>query len=94
MGSKHWVLGGDFNNITSLEEKKGGWCRLEEACDTFRNTIEELILVYVTLGEGWFTWKNKRTRDIHIASRLDRFLVYKSILDIGSELHSATLLGA
>ena len=87
MGSKHWVLGGDFNLITSLEEKKGGQCRLEEEGETFRDTIEELRLVYITLGDGCFTWKNKRTRDIHIDSRLDSFLVSKSILDLGSELH-------
>ena len=41
LGSKHWVLGGEFNLITSLEEKKGGRCRLEEECETFRDTIEE-----------------------------------------------------
>ena len=67
---------------------------MEEECETFRDTIEELRLVYITLGEGWFTWKNKRARDIHIASLLDSFLVSKSILDLGSELHSATLPGA
>ena len=37
---KHLVLVGDFNLITSLEEKKGGWCRMEEECETFRDTIE------------------------------------------------------
>ena len=87
MDSKHWVLGGDLNLITSLEEKKGGQCRLEEECETFRDTIEELRLAYITLGEGWFTWKNNRMRDIHISSFLDNFLVSKSILELGSELH-------
>ena len=64
---------------------------MEEESETFRDTIEELRLVYITLGDGCFTWKNKRTRDIHIASLLERFLVPKYILDLRSELHSSTL---
>ena len=48
---------------------------MEEECDIFRETIEELGLVDITLGKGWFTWNNKRSQDRHIASRLDRFLV-------------------
>ena len=92
MGSKHWILGGDFNLITSLEENKGRRCKLEEESETLKDTIEELRLVYITMGDIWFTLKNKRTRDIHIASHLDRFLVSKSILDLVSELHSVTLI--
>ena len=47
----------------------------------------------ITTGVGWFTWNNKRTGDCHIASRLDRFLVSKSIINLGSEIHSSTLFG-
>ena len=72
---EHWVVGGDFNLITSLEEKKGGRPCLEEECDIFRETIEDLGLVDITPGEGWFTWNKKRLGDCHIASRLNRFLV-------------------
>ena len=32
----HWGVGGDFNLINSLEEKKGGRHCLEEECDLFR----------------------------------------------------------
>ena len=48
----HWVVGGDFNLITSLEEKKCGRRCLEEECDIFRETIEDLGLVNITAGEG------------------------------------------
>ena len=41
----HWAVGGDFNLITSLEEKKGGRRYLEEECDRIRETIEDLDLV-------------------------------------------------
>ena len=89
----HWVVGGYFNLITSLEEKKGGRNFLEEECDLFRETIKDLVLVDITHGEVLFTWNNKRSGDFHIASRLDWFLVFESIIDLGSEIHSATLSG-
>ena len=44
------MVGGDFNLITSLEEKKGGRRCLEEECDRFRETIEDLDLVEITSG--------------------------------------------
>ena len=72
---RQWVLGGDFNLITSLEEKKGGRRQLEEECEIFIDTIEELILVDITPGKGRFTWKNKRKGYKHINSLLDRLLV-------------------
>ena len=80
--------------ITSLEENKGRRHRLEEDCESFRDTINELILVDITLGEGWFTWNNKRIGDRHIDSHLVRFFVSESIMYLGSELHSTILPGA
>ena len=67
MPLEHWVVGGDFNLITSLEEKKGGWHCLEEECNLFCETVEDLGLVDITPSVGWFTWNNKRTGDRHIA---------------------------
>ena len=90
---RHWILGGDFNLITSLDEKKGGRCWSEEECEIFRDTIEDLRLVDITPSEGRFTWNNKRKGDSHIASLQDRFLVSKSIIDLGSELQSSIILG-
>ena len=87
------MVGGDFNLITSLEEKKGGRHCLEEECNIFRDTIEDLGLVDISPGVGWYTWNNKRTGDHHIASRLDRFLVSESVINLGSEIHSLTLSG-
>ena len=45
--SSHWIVGGDFNIITSLEEKKSGRRKVEGECEKFRGTIEELALVYI-----------------------------------------------
>ena len=87
-------MGGESNIIMSLEEKKGGQRRLEEECEVFKDTIEDLVLVNIIPGEGWFTWKNKREGENHIASNIDRFLVLELVTNSGSETHSATLLGA
>ena len=65
---------------------------MEEECEIFRDTIEELSLAENTLGEGRFTWNNKRKWGKHIDSRLDRFLVSETIMDSGSEIHSMILL--
>ena len=52
MAFEHWVAGSDFNLITLLEEKKCGRRCLEEECNLFRETIEDLGLVDITLGVG------------------------------------------
>ena len=35
VSNSHWIVGGDFNLITSLEEKKCCRCRMEEECENF-----------------------------------------------------------
>ena len=64
---------------------------MEEECESFRDTINELRLVDITRGEFWFTWNNTRMGDKHIASHLDRFFVSESIMYLGSEIHSKIL---
>ena len=72
---KHWVLGGCFNLITSLDEKKGGRKHLENENIQFRDNIEELKMVDIATGSEIFTWNNKRGGDWHVASRLDHFFI-------------------
>ena len=40
---KPWILGGDFNLIKNLEEKKGGIRNLNPASDQFNELIDDLI---------------------------------------------------
>jgi exonuclease III len=40
-----WLLGGDFNIITSLSEKSGGLNRLDQDSTRFKETISDLGLV-------------------------------------------------
>lgn len=64
---------GDFNDIRSHEEKKGGRKRLESSFAGFRNFIAEIEMGDIKFkGESW-TWGNNREREGFIQERLDRF---------------------
>ena len=70
-----WVLGGDFNLIANLGEKKGGRRTLDKYQEAFNEFLAQSSLVDVETGCGWFTWNNKRGGEHLVASHLDRFLV-------------------
>jgi hypothetical protein len=40
-----WILGGDFNMICNLDEKRGGTCRLEAKSGNFQALIDKLGLI-------------------------------------------------
>eukprot|EP00253_Pinus_taeda_P013029 PITA_13029 len=76
-----WIIGGDFNLIRSLEEKKGGIRKSDSLMGRFNALIEDLRLVDIQTINGIYTWNNRRGGKNQIASRLDRFLVSESILN-------------
>eukprot|EP00253_Pinus_taeda_P024473 PITA_24473 len=85
------ILGGDFNMITTLLEKKGGLRKLNRDAEAFTNFIETVKLVDVHPKSGLFTWNNRRGGDKLIASRLDRFLISESIIMDGITAESDIL---
>jgi len=93
-GGLPWILGGDFNIIRSLEEKKGGIRRLTQVNELFHQAIEELRLVDLRTANSTFTWYNNRTGDRSIACRLDRFLVSEDIIMGGGQLSAVVLPSA
>eukprot|EP00253_Pinus_taeda_P035285 PITA_35285 len=76
-----WIIGGDFNLIRSLEEKKGGIRKMDHFMDKFNEMIEDLRLVDIQIINGICTWNNRRGGKNQIASRLDRFLVSEAIMN-------------
>jgi len=68
-------MGGDFNSILSLEEKRGGLARLGPSSELLRQNIDLLHLSDVKPLNGLFTWNNQRVGNDVISERLDRFLV-------------------
>ena len=89
-----WILGGDFNIIQSLEEKKGGLRRMTQVNELFNQTIEDLSLVDLRTANSTFTWHNNRTGDRSIACRLDRFLISEDIMMGGGQLSAVVLPSA
>ena len=50
-----WVLGGDFNLIANLGEKKGGRRTVDKFQEAFSEFLARGPLVDVETGSGWFT---------------------------------------
>jgi len=55
-----WVMGGDFNMIKSLSEKKGGTRLLTKDSLAFQTFTDNMKLVHSETHNGLFTWNNKR----------------------------------
>ena len=53
---------------------------LDKYQEDFRETLSNSTLMDLEMGDGWFTWNNRRGSDHLVASRLDRFLVAESIV--------------
>lgn len=79
-GANHWILGGDFNMITNLAEKKGGLRRLDKDAEDFSTFIAAFKLIDVPTVNGLHTWNNKQGGNRQVASRLDRCLILESII--------------
>jgi hypothetical protein len=85
------ILAGDFNIITSLVEKKGGTRRLDRDAEEFSVSIDTVEMVDIKTNNGQFTWNNKRMNQYQVATRLNRFLVSKSIIMQGITLECSIL---
>lgn len=55
-----WIIAGDFNLITSREEKKGGISREDLEMEIFKDVQTELRLVDIPTINGLFTWNYRR----------------------------------
>jgi exonuclease III len=86
-----WIVGGDFNIIRSLEEKKGGSRRLDRDSDAFNNLIDDLRLIDLEAINGTHTWTNRRTGTHQIACKLDRFLVSEPTIMDGTAMETTIL---
>lgn len=69
-----WLIIGDFNEITCVEEKEGGSCRPRQRMGNFVDTINWCRLKEVGFVGPRFTWLYQREDGIQIRERLDRAL--------------------
>jgi len=80
------IMGGDFNMIRSISEKKDGTRSLGRDSIAFQNFINNMRLVDTETSNGIFTWNNKRGGESQVASKLDRFIILEDLILIGLDL--------
>ena len=54
------IIGGDFNLITSLQDKRGGRQLLSEEDKLFKRFIDNNNLVNFNTNNGTHTWNNRK----------------------------------
>eukprot|EP00253_Pinus_taeda_P030821 PITA_30821 len=81
-----WIMGGDFNMIKSLSEKKWGTRALSKDIVAFQTFSYNMNLVDTNRNTGLFTWNNKRGGESHVASKLDRFIISEDLMLIDKEV--------
>lgn len=78
-GDDPWIIGGDFNEIVSDEEKKGGAKRNPNQMNLFRETINRCNLIDGGYNGSKFTWRRGKNKRTQICERLDKFLINNSM---------------
>eukprot|EP00253_Pinus_taeda_P032924 PITA_32924 len=86
-----WILGGDFNMIKSLSEKKVGTKVLSKDYLKFQTFTDIMKLVDIVTSNGIFTWNNKRGGESQVASKLDRFMISKDLMLNNKEISARIL---
>ncbi|GLJ27390.1 hypothetical protein SUGI_0537540 [Cryptomeria japonica] len=90
-GSNNYIIGGDFNVILDLSEKKGGTNKISRDMVGFRDFIQGIEAVVCIPSEGWFTWTNKRLGFTNIVEHMDRFLTGSRWMMEGMPIIAKTL---
>lgn len=72
--SRPILVGGDFNEILSYDEKEGGVNRVRREMDNFRDVMNDLSLRDLGYNGLWYTWERGNSPATCIRERLDRFV--------------------
>ena len=81
VGSKPWILMGDFNTTRFASEKNGGNMNIDTAMEEFHECLFNMEIVDMPFIGPLFTWINRRAGDQSVARKLDRSLQNESSLD-------------
>ncbi|XP_075663176.1 uncharacterized protein LOC142632701 [Castanea sativa] len=73
-GTLPWLCLGNFNEILSSDEKKGGNPKQVTAMLAFQHTLLQCGLVDLGFRGYRFTWRNGQHRATFVEERLDRFV--------------------
>ncbi|KAF9604242.1 hypothetical protein IFM89_004948 [Coptis chinensis] len=86
-----WAVAGDFNVVTSNEERKGGRLPCQIAVNEFVEFINGNALIDTTSLGFKFSWSNKRHGDKRMVQKIDRILVNQKWIDAATEWRSKIL---
>ena len=78
-----FLLGGDFNTISNINEKVGGIQLLSQASKDFKEWCVMHNLIDTSTNNGTYTWNNRRKDLAYIAEKIDRFMI-KGDLDVSN----------
>ncbi|VFQ59331.1 unnamed protein product [Cuscuta campestris] len=81
-----WIVGGDFNAISSLDEHKGATTPSLVDLNEFKDCTEAIPLLSPPFSGGIFTWSGVRSRG-KIWRRLDRALVNTCTMNFFTEIN-------
>ncbi|RAL53546.1 hypothetical protein DM860_015583 [Cuscuta australis] len=81
-----WIVGGDFNAISSLDEHKGATTPSLADLNEFKDCTEAIPLLSPPFSGGIFTWSGVRSRG-KIWRRLDRALVNTFTMNFFTEIN-------
>lgn len=71
-----WIVGGDFNEIISEEEKSRGWARRNSnQMELFISSLNHYKLIDARYRGSKFTWRRGKSKNGRILERLDRILM-------------------
>ncbi|GER31074.1 RNA-directed DNA polymerase-like protein [Striga asiatica] len=70
-----WVIAGDWNDISSNHEKRGGIPRIAASFIPFNQFIFRMEMCEVDQKGSFFTWGNNRSSGDYIEERLDKVFV-------------------
>lgn len=73
---------GDFNEILSSFEKRGGRLKSAHQMTKFRSTLEDCSLYDVGYSGRWFTWERRRFSSSNLRERLDRGVANPCLLSL------------
>lgn len=71
---KPWVLLGDFNNVLTRGERRGGVPVSLNEVQGFQNCVETCEVIDLKQYGYQFTWSNRQIGDSRIVSKIDRIM--------------------
>jgi hypothetical protein len=82
MSNRMWLVMGDFNEITSSDEKQGKLFRCPSQMAAFREVLNDCSLTDLGFHGYEFTWTNNRNQGECVDERLDRGVATTQWMDL------------